>query len=96
MENESSTPLAEILHRLAAKTGLDKKLQEASVMEYWKEVVGESAAKSCVIQRIEHGKLYVHCASAVWRTELQLRKADIIRKLNERVGTEIIRDIIFK
>ncbi len=96
MENESAIPLAEILQRLAAKTGLDKKLQEASVLEYWKEIVGETAAKSCIVQRIEHGKLHVHCTSSVWRTELQLRKEDIIRRLNERVGTEVVREIIFK
>lgn len=96
MENESATPLAVLLQKMAAKSGLDKKLLEVSVMEYWQDVVGEKAAKSCVVMRIEYGKLLVHCASPVWRTELQMRKAEVITRLNERVGSTVVNDIIFK
>jgi predicted nucleic acid-binding Zn ribbon protein len=96
MENESATPLALLLQKMAAKSGLDKKLLEVSVMEYWKDAVGERAAKSCVVQRIEHGRLLVHCASPVWRTELQMRKAEIITRLNERVGSVVVQDIVLK
>lgn len=96
MENEYATPLSALLQSMAQKTGLDKKLLEAAALEYWKEVVGEKAAKSCVAARIEHGTLVAHCASPVWRTELQLRKADIIQRLNERVGANVVRDIAFK
>lgn len=96
MENESATPLAVLLQKMAAKSGLDKKLLEVSVMEYWHEVVGEKAAKSCAVQRIEHGKLFVHCKSPVWRTELLMRKAEIIARLNERVGSVVVQEIVLK
>ncbi|MCS6808100.1 MAG: DUF721 domain-containing protein [Bacteroidota bacterium] len=96
MENESATPLAEILRNLAVRTGLDRKLRESLAMEYWKEIIGEVAARSCVVQRIERGTLYSYCSSPVWRTELYLRKEDIIRRLNERIGSQVIRDIVLK
>ncbi|MFY7998598.1 MAG: DUF721 domain-containing protein [Candidatus Kapaibacteriota bacterium] len=96
MENDSATPLSVLLQKMAVKSGLDKKLQEASVLEYWKDVIGEKAARSCTVQRIEHGKLTVHCQSPVWRTELMMRKAEIITRLNERVGEAIVLDIVFK
>jgi predicted nucleic acid-binding Zn ribbon protein len=94
--NDSATPLGAFLHNLVAKTGIDKQLQAASVLEYWAEVVGEGAAKSCTIQKFEYGKLIVHCTAPVWRTELQLRKADIIARLNERAGADVVKEMVFR
>jgi predicted nucleic acid-binding Zn ribbon protein len=96
MTNDSATLLGAFLQKLAAKSGLDKKLQEVSVLEYWEEVVGVQAAKSCAIKKIEHGILTVHASAPVWRTELQMRKAEVIARLNERVGASVVQDIVFK
>jgi predicted nucleic acid-binding Zn ribbon protein len=96
MFNESATPLGSLLKKIAATSGLDKKLMEVSVLDYWEEVVGAQGAKACAIQKLEHGIITVHASAPVWRTELQMRKAEVLQRLNERVGTEVVRDIVFK
>ncbi len=96
MTNDSASPLGTVLRKIAAQSGLDKKLQEVSVLDYWAEVVGAQAAKACTITKLEHGIITVHASAPVWRTELQMRKAEVLQRLNERVGTEVVRDIIFK
>lgn len=96
MFNESATPLAAFLKKIASTSGLDKKLQEISVLDYWEEVLGTQAAKSCVVTKIEHGILTVHTNAPVWRTELQMRKTEVIQKLNECIGAEVVRDIVFR
>lgn len=96
MTNESASPLGAVLQKIAAQSGLDKKLQEVSVLDFWEEIVGAQAAKSCVIKKLEHGIITVHASAPVWRTELQMRKAEVLARLNERVGAEVVQDIIFK
>ncbi|TAE31558.1 MAG: DUF721 domain-containing protein [Candidatus Kapaibacterium sp.] len=96
MTNDSASPLGAVLQKIAAQSGLDKKIQEVSVLEYWAEVVGVQGAKACTITKLEYGIITVHTSAPVWRTELQMRKAEVLQRLNERVGTEVVRDIIFK
>jgi predicted nucleic acid-binding Zn ribbon protein len=96
MFNDSATPLGAVLKKISAASGLDKKLMEVSVLDFWEEVVGTQGAKACTIQKLEHGIITVHASAPVWRTELQMRKAEVIQRLNERVGTEVVRDIVFR
>jgi predicted nucleic acid-binding Zn ribbon protein len=94
--NDSALPIGSFLQQLARRSGIDKQLQAASVLDYWAEVIGEPAAKSCVIQKFEYGKLTVHCGASVWRAELQLRKIDIVARLNERAGADVVKEMILR
>ena len=76
--------------------GLEDKVQEHSVPGYWPEVVGEAVARHAKVERIENGRLFVSVESASWRTEIMLRREDILARLNERLGAEIIKEIVVR
>jgi predicted nucleic acid-binding Zn ribbon protein len=42
------------------------------------------------------GTLIVSVKSGAWRNELSMRKQEIIRRINELVGDEILKDIKFQ
>ena len=76
--------------------GLDQKVQEHSVPGYWPEIVGEAVARHAKVERVDAGRLYVTVESAAWRTEVLLRREDILRRLNERLGAEIVKEIVVR
>jgi len=76
--------------------GLEQKVREQSSLLVWDEVVGERIAGAAQPTFARDGILFVTAKSAVWSNELTFRKQDIIERLNRRVGTRAVRDIIFK
>ncbi len=92
--------LGNVLSDLLQQYGLTQRLKEFQIVEYWPEVVGEQIAKITQAREVKDGRLYVEVssldnASSAWRNELYFLKADIIAKLNKKIGQNIIHDIMF-
>ena len=84
--------LEELLHGL----GLDKKLHEYDAVVFWEHVVGKQIARMSTATKISNGTLIVRVKTSVWRNELTLRKKEIVQRLNEYLGSEIVSDITFQ
>jgi len=88
--------MARALEQFAAALGIDNALRTYGVITGWDEVVGEQIARVARPQRIENGVLYVSVASAPWRAELTMKRAEIMQKLNEAAGSAVVKDIRFR
>ena len=88
---------AELLPKLIQKLGLGERLRETEIMQAWTTLVGEFiAAHSCPIS-LRDGILYVHVLQPALHYELeQVSKIDILRKLKQRFGGKVIRDVRFR
>ena len=64
-------------------------------MEYWPEAVGETIAAKTKAQKIKDGILTIKVEDSVWRNELVYLRMDFRKKINEKIGKEIIKDIKF-
>jgi predicted nucleic acid-binding Zn ribbon protein len=88
--------LGDAIEELVAQLGIKKKLHEQDAFVVWDEAVGERIAKVAIPMRILRGTLIVGVKSGVWRNELSMRKQEIIRRINELLGGEIVKDIKFQ
>lgn len=61
----------------------------------WASEVGTAIAARSEPTGFRDGILSVRVSSAAWMQELQFAKDDIRRRLNERLGTEAVRDVYF-
>ena len=77
------------------KLGIDNAVAQNSAINLWDETVGETVAKNAQPDRVEHGVLIVKVSSPTWRQELYFQKEQIIKKINNKIGKNIIRDIRF-
>jgi predicted nucleic acid-binding Zn ribbon protein len=84
------------LNEFAASVGITKKLREYSVLTSWETIVGEQIARVAKPQRIDNKILLVAVTSAPWRTELSMRRREIIEKINTAVGKRVVQDIRFR
>ncbi|MBS1537087.1 MAG: DUF721 domain-containing protein [Bacteroidetes bacterium] len=96
MNNENFTSLSVLLNKFLRERGLEQKMKELSVPQYWRDIVGEQVNKVSVVKYFENGQLFVEVRASVWRSELLLRREDIRRKINERCGGEVVREIIVR
>ncbi|MBI5464845.1 MAG: DUF721 domain-containing protein [Ignavibacteriales bacterium] len=90
-----SKPLGSALQELVEGLGISKKLREYDAVTRWEEIVGAAIARVTRAEKITHGVLIVSVRTSTWRNELQLRKNDIITKLNSTLGNNVVKDIRF-
>src|SRR5436305_3787165 len=86
-----------LLPKLMQKLGLKERLRESEVIEAWSKIVGEFIAAHSAPVALRDGILYVRVLQPALHYELeQISKSDILRKLKQRFGTKIIRDVRFR
>jgi predicted nucleic acid-binding Zn ribbon protein len=88
--------VGDAIEELIAQLGIKKKLHEQDAFLVWDQAVGERIAKIAIPTRMLRGTLIVSVKSGAWRNELSMRKQEIIRRINELAGDEILKDIKFQ
>jgi len=79
-----------------AKNGKISLLLEQQATELWAETVGEFIAKQTQKVVVKQGVLMVTIPNAALRFEIINRRSQIISKINEKLGCEVIKGIIVK
>ena len=75
------------------QNGLETPLLQKRLIEAWDGVVGELIAKYTTEKYIRNQDLCVHIENPALRSEVSMMKTELIRKLNNAVGGQIIREI---
>lgn len=83
------------IDNLLRRYGIDNAIAQNNALNVWSEVVGKSVANHTEPERVEHGVVIVRVSSATWRQELYLKKKEIVEKINNKIGKNVIRDIRF-
>jgi predicted nucleic acid-binding Zn ribbon protein len=80
-----ATPLDEVLGDYLKKSGMARRLDQASVIPEWPDLVGpQIAAVTTPLKVTQDGKLFVRVTSSAWVQELQLMSPEILRKLGAK------------
>ncbi len=87
--------LGDALEQYLKKAGLEKGVTQQKALLIWNDVVGEAVGNNTEPESVEHGIIKVKVSNAVWRQELQFKKNNIIKQLNETLEKNIIKDILF-
>lgn len=86
----------EALQALLEAEGVAETVLRYRALAIWGEVVGSRIAAVAVAERVDHGVLFVRVTSAPWRAELTMRRQEIVRKLNDALGKNVVVDIRFR
>lgn len=96
MRRRNSEALDQVLQQVLKENHLDGKLSEVRLIKNWESIVGSQLAAQTEKLYIRNQVLYLHVKSAIVRNELMLMRASLIKKLNESVGTQSIRNIVLR
>jgi predicted nucleic acid-binding Zn ribbon protein len=88
---------AGLLPKIMQRLGLKERLHESEVIEAWANIVGTFIAAHSAPVSLREGIVCVRVLQPALHYELeQVSKADILRKLKQRFGAKVIRDIRFR
>ncbi|MGQ8335449.1 DUF721 domain-containing protein [Sunxiuqinia sp. A32] len=96
MRKSNTQKISDVLKDYIKENSLERKLSEMDIISFWEELLGPTAARYTLSLRISNGTLFVKTSSPVFRNELIMMKEEIRSRLNQKAGSEIIRQIIFK
>jgi predicted nucleic acid-binding Zn ribbon protein len=96
MRRSKTITLAEALKDYVREMHLEGKLNEIGIISSWDEIVGKAIASRTSKIYIKDKVLFVHLNSSVVRNELLMLRQALMEKLNEKAGTEVIKDIVLR
>ena len=94
ISNESH--VKDVLSHIINKNKLEPGLNQVSVIEAWKNLMGNGVNNYTHSVSLRRGTLFVELTSSVLREELSYGKQKIIDMLNEELGKVIIKKLILK
>lgn len=96
MRKRNTELLRDVISQVLKQGRLDKQLNEKHVIDAWSVVLGANISQYTSDLSVKNRILYVSLTSSVLRHDLFLSKEQICNSLNKHVGTEVIKDIIFR
>ena len=88
--------IKDLILRILRAQGLETPLLQKRLIDEWPEVMGEMIAGYTQNLYIRNQTLFVHMTNPALRADLSMQRKEIVRKLNEKVGSQVIADIILR
>jgi predicted nucleic acid-binding Zn ribbon protein len=96
MRRSKTISLAEALTDYLKEMNLERGLTEVRLINSWEEIVGKAIAMRTKRIYIRDQVLFIHLDSSVVRNELLMLRESLREKLNEKAGSQIIKEIVLK
>lgn len=88
-------PIKDLVLRNLRVQGLETPLLQMRLVKSWPAVAGPTVALYTRETYIQNQTLVVRLTRPALRTELSMQRTELVRRLNEAVGEQVIADIIF-
>jgi hypothetical protein len=96
MRRSKTITLAEAVSDFIKEMNFGEKLTEAGIINSWEETVGKAISSRTTRIYIRDHILYVHLSSSVVRNELLMLREVLKEKLNQKAGSDVIKEIILR
>ena len=85
--------VADVLQQLLREEGLETPLQQKRLIDSWETLTGRIVARYTTEKFIQNQTLYVKIVNPALRQDLAMMRQQLVKRLNEQVGSFIISDI---
>jgi len=96
MRGNNSNNVGDIIRKLMRNPKLADKMDELDALDVWKELIGDNLQKFMIGAKMYKGNLHVKLSSSVLRNELSYKKSELKERINQKLGKEIVKEIILK
>lgn len=93
MQRHTAHSIGDLLTDYLRESGLEKQLLERQVVDKWSDVMGPSVARLTRSVELKNGVLMVRISSAALKAQLFECRREVVSKLNESVGAQIVTDV---
>jgi len=96
MRGNNTRYVGDIIRKLMKNPKLAEKMDELDTLDVWKELIGKNLQKFVVGAKMYKGNLHVKLSSSVLRNELNYKKSELKEQINQKLGKEIVKEIILR
>lgn len=86
----------ELLREALKKMPQRTELKRGMVLHFWPQVVGERIGSVTKDLKFEGDRLIVRVDNEAWRHEIHANRFSIIKKLNSKVGSSVVKELIVR
>lgn len=94
--NDELQSLSEVLKSFVNENRLQKGLDKVNVKDIWQQQMGPAINKYTSSIQLNNDTLYISLSSSVLREELSYGKEKIIKMMNEELGKELVKKLVFR
>ncbi len=95
MKRQEAKRLGELIREYLRQEGLETPLNEHRAVEAWPEVAGPAIAKMTTKVEMRNSSLHIKVKSPALRQDLTMQRTLLARRLNEKVGAQVVEQIVF-
>ena len=88
--------ISSVISNLSKSLGFETRMIELSVQKRWHEIMGENIANHTRPGEIRYKKLYINVDNPLWMHHLLFFKEEMLKKVNDLIGREVVSEIRFK
>ncbi len=88
--------LGNVLSEVIDRLGMRDKIDEARVVESWAQIAGERVNGVTESVWMKGSTLFVKISSSAWRQELHMNRTAWKQRLNDQLGREVVKEIMFR
>ena len=85
----------DLIWRNLRELGLERPLLQKRLVEAWPQIAGPMVQRYTLNTYIYNQTLFVRLSSPALRSELLMRRQELVNNLNQYVGSQVITDIRF-
>ncbi|MDE7350622.1 MAG: DUF721 domain-containing protein [Muribaculaceae bacterium] len=96
MERRDAVTVGDVLRECLEKSSMQGRLDEVRACEAFPLVVGKHIASMCGRPWMKNGVMTIGTPNASLRSELNMSRGKIVRGINEILGKDVVREIMFR
>ena len=96
MRKTDSEKVGGVIMQYLREMGLETPLNEHRLIQAWDKVLGSAVSRYTKELRIYNQVLFVTITSAALRSELMMRRTELVARLNAEAGAQVITQIVLK
>lgn len=95
MRRTNDKSLKEAIEQMLDVYRLRRRYNETSLIAAWPEMMGTAVANRTKEMFIRDRKLFIRIESSVIKNEMVMIRSQILDKMNERAGSNVLDEIVF-
>ena len=86
--------IGELIRKVSQRQKWDNKLSEAKLVSSWEEIMGKTIARHTTSSWMQRGKLYLKFDNAALRQELLFSKDQVVKRINEALEKDLVKELV--
>lgn len=96
MKNKEPKHIDEIIQSFFKGRNWTQRIDGYNLFDFWEDILPSKIALNTKPLKIQNNKLFLMVKNHIWANEISIRKGEIINILNQKIGQDLIENVIIK